>query len=140
MSQFHWGLRDDVKDLLLSFSDPQTLNEAISQVVKCDNRLFQRRQDQRSWVVPTTSTYSSSWFKAAHITNVPSQGPKDMQIDAVRFGPLTTEEKKRRLTEGLCLYCGDSGHKAINCNKKHKQRPFKTRSAQMSENENAQSQ
>jgi hypothetical protein len=38
-----------VKDLLLSMSDLQTLNEAISQAVKCDNRLFQRRQDQRYW-------------------------------------------------------------------------------------------
>jgi hypothetical protein len=49
MSQFHWEVRDDVKDLLLSMHDPQTLNEAISQVVKCDNRLFQRRPNQRSW-------------------------------------------------------------------------------------------
>jgi hypothetical protein len=48
MSQFHWGLRDEVKDLLLSMPDLQTFNEVISQAVKCDNRLFQRRQDQRS--------------------------------------------------------------------------------------------
>ena len=40
------GLRDDVKDLLLSLLDPRTLNKAISQAVKCDNRLFQHRQDQ----------------------------------------------------------------------------------------------
>jgi hypothetical protein len=40
VSQFYWGLRDDVKDLLLTLPDPQTLNEAISQAVKCDNRLF----------------------------------------------------------------------------------------------------
>jgi hypothetical protein len=42
MSQFHWDLRDDVKDLLLSMSDLQTLNKAISEAVKCDNWLFQR--------------------------------------------------------------------------------------------------
>jgi hypothetical protein len=48
LSQFHWGLRDNVKDLLLSRPNRQTLNEAISQAVKCDNRLFQRRQDQHS--------------------------------------------------------------------------------------------
>ena len=47
-SQFYWGLRDDVKDLLLSLPDPQTINEAISQAVKCDNRLFQHRQDHQS--------------------------------------------------------------------------------------------
>jgi hypothetical protein len=47
VSQFYWGLRDDVKDMLLTLPDPQTLNEAISQAVKYENRLFQRRQDQR---------------------------------------------------------------------------------------------
>jgi hypothetical protein len=51
MSQFHWGLRDDVKDLLLFMPNPQTLNEAIIQAVKCDNWLSQRRQDQRFNVV-----------------------------------------------------------------------------------------
>jgi hypothetical protein len=37
MSQLHWGLRDNVKDLLLSMPHPQTLNEAISQAVKYDS-------------------------------------------------------------------------------------------------------
>jgi hypothetical protein len=48
MSQFHSRLQDDMKNLLLSMPDPQTLNKAISQAVKCDNRMFQRHQDQRS--------------------------------------------------------------------------------------------
>ena len=29
-----------------------------------------------------------------------------MQIDAARVKVLTSEEKKRRMEEGLCLYCG----------------------------------
>ena len=94
MSQFHWGLRDDVKDLLLSLSDPQTLSEAISQAVKCDNRLFQRRQDQRSWT--SSKPYRSPSHSAAS-TNISGSHSEveDMQIDAVRFKPLTTQEKKR---------------------------------------------
>jgi hypothetical protein len=50
-----------MKDLLLSMPDPQTLNEAISQAVECNNRLFQRHQDQRSWNSPKYSySYSSA--------------------------------------------------------------------------------
>jgi hypothetical protein len=59
MNQFHWRLQDNVKDLLLSILDLQTLNEAISQAMKCDNRLFQRRQDQHSWTSPKYS-YSTT--------------------------------------------------------------------------------
>ena len=47
ISQFYSGLQDGVKDLLLTLPDPSTLDEAINQVVKCDNRLFECRQDKR---------------------------------------------------------------------------------------------
>jgi hypothetical protein len=87
MSQFHWRLRDNVKDLLLSMLDLQTLNEAISQTTKCDNRLFQRRQHQRSWNAPKYR-YSHS----AASTTISNSHPRteDMQIDTVqRYKPLT---------------------------------------------------
>ena len=89
MSQFYWGLKDDVKDLLLSLPDLQTLNEAISQAVKCDNRLFQRRQDQRSRHQTTRhgTTISASSLNS-HLE------AEDMQIDAARVKSLTPEEKK----------------------------------------------
>jgi hypothetical protein len=41
IDQFHYGLQDDVKDLLLTMEDPDDLNEAIMQAVKCNNRLFE---------------------------------------------------------------------------------------------------
>jgi hypothetical protein len=57
--------------------DSQTLNEAISQAVKCDNRLFQRCQDQHSWNSPKYS-YSHS---AASTTISSSQfGIEDMVL------------------------------------------------------------
>ena len=139
MSQFYWGLRDDVKDLLLSLPDPRTLNEAISQAVKCDNRLFQRRQDQRSWTSPKQHATRFAPTMSASNTNFQSEG-EDMQIDAVRFKPLSPQEKKRRLEEGLCLYCGEVGHKAGDCPKKQKLRNIKTRGAFIQENEDAQPQ
>ena len=48
MDQFRQGLRNDVKDLLLTFhEDPKSLMEAISRVVRCDNRLFERRFERQ---------------------------------------------------------------------------------------------
>ena len=42
MDQFRQGLRNDVKDLLLTFpEDPKSLTEAISRAVRCDHRLFE---------------------------------------------------------------------------------------------------
>ena len=42
ISAFRWGLRDDVKDLLLNLPDPTSLLEAITQAVRCDNQFFER--------------------------------------------------------------------------------------------------
>ena len=128
-----------MKDLLLSLPDPQTLNEAISQAVKCDNRLFQRCQDQRSWI--SSKQRVGHPYSAASISTLDSHpGVEDMQIDAVRYKYLTAEEKKRRFEEDLCLYCGEAGHKAGNCPKKQNQRRTKIRSASFQENEDAQPQ
>ena len=48
MQQFRYGLRNDVKDLLLSFpKKPKSLTEAMSRAVRCDNRLFERRSERQ---------------------------------------------------------------------------------------------
>lgn len=43
--------------------------------------------------------------------SAPARDPNAMDIGAGR-GRLTPEERARRLREGLCLYCGQSGHRA----------------------------
>ena len=135
VSQFYWGLKDNVKDLLLSLPDLQTLNEVISQVVKYDNRLFQRRQDQRP------RDKMTSYNTTITTKNVgPHLEVEDMQIDAARVETFTPEEKKRHMKEGLCLYCGEEGHKVVNCLKKQNRRIVKTRSAVIPKNNDAQSQ
>jgi len=48
-------------------------------------------------------------------TSSSSSGPVPMEIDGVRRGPLTTEERKRRKDNNLCMYCATSGHRAKNC-------------------------
>ena len=46
MEQFRYGLRNDVKDLLLTFpKEPKSLTEAISCAVRCDNCLFERHSE-----------------------------------------------------------------------------------------------
>ena len=45
--QFHWGLKEDIKDLLLTMPNESTLPKAIFQAIKCNNRLFERRHNKR---------------------------------------------------------------------------------------------
>ena len=117
--QFRRGLRNDVKNLLLNFPEPTSLSQVISQAVQCDNRLFESRLEERGTLrfhpstrqtpiarpsSPTTSTPSSS--ADAHIP---------MEIDRARFQPLTDAQRQYRRDNGLCLYCGTSGHVIRKC-------------------------
>jgi hypothetical protein len=47
IDQFRCGLRDDVQDLLLTLADPSSFSEVITQAIRCDNRLFERRQEKK---------------------------------------------------------------------------------------------
>ena len=138
ISQFYSNLQDGVKDLLLTLPDPSTLDEAINQAVKCDNRLFKRRQDKRIWTTPhQPSEYSASSTSAHAVKYTKAEA---MQIDATRFKPLMEQEKKRRREENLCLYCGQPGHRASNCPLR-RQRTFCMRTTTThQDNENFQSQ
>ena len=123
MDQFRQGLRNDVKDLLLTFhEDPKSLTEAISRAVRCDNRLFERRSERQQWSRPRSEqTYASVTSLPTSKTmqvpiSTPISGPTPMEIDSTRRrGPLTETEKQRRRANRLCLYCGGLGHIAINC-------------------------
>jgi hypothetical protein len=47
IDQFRYGFRDDVQDLLLTLTDPSSFSEAITQAIRCNNRLFERCQEKK---------------------------------------------------------------------------------------------
>ena len=110
MEQFRFGLRGEVKDLMISFLDPDDLNALTTLAIRCDNRLFERRQECQLEVAPMTVTMPSP------LPRLPPTSANDpMHVDAVQFSRLTAEEKERRRRNNLCLYCGGSGHMVRNC-------------------------
>ena len=111
VDQFRRGLRDDVKDLMLTVEIPKSLVEAIRTAVACDNRLMERKSDRRN--APHYNHYQ-------HTHQRTNNGPVPMELDAIqqssrRRGPLSPEERERRRRLNLCLYCGDAGHNVSEC-------------------------
>jgi hypothetical protein len=47
ITMFRWGLRDDIKTLLLNLRKPTTLSEAITQAIDCNNRLFEQQRERQ---------------------------------------------------------------------------------------------
>ena len=103
MEKFRYGLRIDVKDLLLTFlEEPKSLTEAINRVVRCDNRRFNRhleRQFQmpRAISEPTYASVVAKPFPRQSYNAPPVSTSTPMEIDTTRRrGPLSKEEKQRR--------------------------------------------
>lgn len=111
ITMFRWGLRDDIKTLLLNLPKPTTLSEAITQAIDCDNRLFEQRQERRLLF----GSYRTDYAASSRQTPPSTSTLEPMQIDASKVKKLSEEEKERRRREHLCLYCGGKDHGWRNC-------------------------
>ena len=117
MDQFRQGLRNDVKDILLTFhEDPKSLTKAISRAMRCDNRLFERRSKcQHFSITRVEPTYASvvanpSSSSIQPLNTFQASGTTPMEIDMTLLcGTLSEAEKQRRRANRLCLYCGGPG-------------------------------
>jgi hypothetical protein len=119
---FRQGLRSDIKNLLLNFPEPTTLQEAISQAVRCDNRLFELHQEERSNRMPqhrpSSSRHPGLWPAVPTATRLPtpdSDFPAPMEIDRAHVQPRVGTQRQHRQANGLCYHCGAPGHIARSC-------------------------
>jgi hypothetical protein len=132
--QYYTGLKPAVKDALAySNSDPDTLKELSDLAIRLDNRLFERRIETRKTNDKRehrTGTSTPRYNQSSNSTSART-GPVPMDIDATKhnkpFKPLTPEERKRRMDNNLCLYCGEAGHRVPQCPQRNKPRPAQLR-------------
>ena len=115
LSVYRKGLNDSIKDLIVRDS-PTSLSELISLALMMDTRLQERRTD-KAQRVPSRSASGSPVSSSFTATSNPPllMGPpsstavagEPMEIDRSR---LSREERELRMSNQLCLYCGESGH------------------------------
>lgn len=119
LSRFKEGLSDEVKTLLTpqwhNLNTVRQLQMAATsayQNLRMQNRFRPRPafprppQQQPSPRRPTSTPHTESSVPASN---------NDMDLDAMRVEHITAEEKQRRRSNGLCLYCGGENHFAGSC-------------------------
>lgn len=123
-------LAEEIQDEIATRDLPEDFGEYVTKIILLDNHLRERRlirsQNQlppkRSFFPnknvplsrfpPNLSLSSSSEYRSNALVV-----PTPMEIGASRkqFSPLPPEERKRRIDNKLCLYCGQPGHQANQC-------------------------
>ncbi|KAH9246787.1 hypothetical protein BASA81_015630 [Batrachochytrium salamandrivorans] len=64
-----------------------------------------------------TSTPTSSRVPNNSSTPPAARQPDYMDVDLVRRGPLSSAERQHRMSQRLCLVCGQAGHIKATCPK-----------------------
>lgn len=105
-ARFLDGLTDIIKDEIYARDPPERFDELVSLAIRLDHRFDLRRR-----VLMGSRPEATELPPAAQLKFGPTE-PEPMQVGRLR---LTAEEKQRRLSKGLCLYCGGQGHVASLC-------------------------
>ena len=108
------SLSNYLKDELVSHDQPRTLDDAIALTVRIDQRIQARRRERGGSTQSSVRTRGESTSQpppSATFQNLSDQ-PVPMEIGRAA---LTPEERRRRLSFNLCLYCGGEGHHIITC-------------------------
>jgi hypothetical protein len=120
IGQFRAGLSGEIKDMLVRHDIPDSLDDLIKLAIRCDQRLYENRLDQRQRAVSyAPRPYNVGSMPFASLNTVPASGPVPMDLSAAqtRHDPLSAEERQRRYDNQLCFVCGEAGHRKINCPK-----------------------
>jgi Domain of unknown function (DUF4939) len=104
VSQYRWGLRDDLKNLLMSIQYPNSLDGIMTSAVLCSNRLIEQSNAARQQPFPNNR--GGQRFGAPYVGGGGGQQPRR------NFGP---EDRMRRGDEVRCQRCNRPGHSTANC-------------------------
>jgi Retrotransposon gag protein len=129
---FYHGLPERIKDQIALTDKPVTYDGLRALVQNIDSRYWRRKAEiSRNHPRASTSTSTPTSARTPSTSTKPSEPskptapksapPATKSADlASKLGPdgkLSPAEKKRRMDNNLCLFCGEPGHRANACPK-----------------------
>jgi len=144
---FYSGLPDRLKDEIARVGKPLTLHGLRALCQEIDTRYWERKDEisrtmksqptssptkpsnsggnssnsgqEKSKTGNSSSSANSGSSKATSNQSTSGSRP-DLTNKLGKDGKLTMDERKRRLDNNLCMFCGGTGHFVDNCSKKTK--------------------
>ncbi|KAI2665792.1 Transposon Tf2-9 polyprotein [Labeo rohita] len=100
LTTYRLGLEPKLRLLLAAHDDHLGLEKFIQHSIRCSDRMT-------SYLPEDTAL-----LRLPEPHSPPEPATEPMILDS---GKLSSTERQRRLTRGLCMYCGTSGHMRLNC-------------------------
>ncbi|KAI2661123.1 Transposon Tf2-9 polyprotein [Labeo rohita] len=102
LTTYRLGLEPKLRLQLAALDDNIGLEKFIQQSLRCSDRIKFYQSNQE--------TVSTALLRPSEPVN-----PSELEPMIIESGKLTSAERQRRLTWGLYMYCGASGHVRLNC-------------------------
>ena len=123
---FYIGLKDTVKDALVTLGESEQFEELVNQVIAIDQRQHQRRMEEKktssnpanSDRTPKNENGKRPASAPPSRPSTPAPGPKPGHSNPGKGQPrppVSDAEKERRRLEKLCFYCGSDKHRIEKC-------------------------
>lgn len=126
---FRNGLKPQVREALAAQGStcpgPKEFDKFVDTAISIDDAQYKSRTSKtRSSSTyshaTTSSATSATQAQQSSTSSSANSGPVPMDLDSANMIPpkgqhLTAEERKRRFDQGLCTYCGKSGHFKDKC-------------------------
>ena len=117
---FRRGVNDDLSVALsYELNPPMEFAQFAQMCITLDNQARMRKTTPR-WIAPSLSSPQAPPNPVA----ASNGDPMDLSQASHARGPLSAEEKKHRLENNLCSYCGGAGHYANSCPHRRRATPF----------------
>jgi hypothetical protein len=104
---FYRGLKESIKNMMINIRRPTTLEGMLTAALDYESRIMERVQERR-----INEQYRPG-----------SDRKGDQKIKATRLSP---EERTKRMKEGRCFICNETGHMARTCPKRTRIKAAKT--------------
>jgi hypothetical protein len=107
------GLNNEIKDALMLIDNiPTGFNDFVTSVQRLDNRIRARAAEKQGRTAPRVTNPAPRPAPTPSTSSGTHPGPMD--LSSYRR-TLPIEERRKRIAEGRCLYCGGFGHVARDC-------------------------
>lgn len=115
ISAFDAGLKDTIKDALVLEKKPKTIEEAIDQAIRIDNRLYERHLEKKGTYDPKRNHAQYRIFPGRRFEKKDNTWPQPMELDATGRQEMSPQERDNHMKNKTCFRCGKPGHMARNC-------------------------
>lgn len=115
LQHFRRSLKASIQDELARLPEPTSIKELMDLANRIDQRQHEYQRG-RGNISPFRTTTMPSKTKVP--TVFPSVDHRTKTNSGIKLTKVTAEERKRRLDNDLCYYCGQPGHRAVKCPEK----------------------